>query len=295
MTTSVGPITGPRLDPRIAVLTRPSGAVQLGWHPETALVLRPPPGVTATALAGVLRLLDGGHSPDQVAWQANLAGIGDGELAQILAELEAADVLVRARREPVVRSVHLHGRGPLADRIAAALRGRRVHVGRSAPDHAADGPPKVGVDCVVLTDELVPEPRTVADLMAGRIAHLSVRMRDGRGVVGPLVLPGRTSCLRCADLTRTDRDPEWPHIAAQLLGRVGYAGPEAVLATAALAVSELTALIDGDPHRSPTTVDTTIELDVTRTQLLRRRWQRHPRCECRDLTRDVGEDSDRRP
>ena len=38
------------------------------------------------------------------------------------------------------------------------------------------------------------------------------------GVVGPLVLPGRSSCQRCHDLHRADRDPAWPSIAAQLTG-----------------------------------------------------------------------------
>lgn len=280
MTTSVGLLAGPRLDPRIPVLTRPSGVVQLGWHPESALLLRPPAGVAAETMAEVLRLLDGAHNPSEIAWQANRAGIDDGDIEQILAELDRAGVLARVRREPVVRSVHLHGRGPLADGIASALAGRRVRVGRSTPDRSGDGMRTHGVDCVVLTDELIPDPGTVADLMAAGVAHLPVRMRDGRGVVGPLVLPGRTSCLRCADLTRTDLDPEWPHVAAQLLGRVGHSAPEAVLAAAALAVSELTALIDGDASRTPTTLDTTVELDVATARLVRRRWRPHPRCGC---------------
>ena len=36
------------------------------------------------------------------------------------------------------------------------------------------------------------------------------------GPVGPLVLPGSTGCLRCLDLHRCDRDPDWPLVAAQL-------------------------------------------------------------------------------
>src|ERR1700733_14635490 len=38
-------------------------------------------------------------------------------------------------------------------------------------------------------------------------------------VVGPLVIPGRTACLRCLDLTRAERDPAWPLILAKLEGR----------------------------------------------------------------------------
>jgi nicotinamidase-related amidase len=48
-------------------------------------------------------------------------------------------------------------------------------------------------------------------------------VRDGTGLVGPLVIPGVTSCLRCADLHRSDRDAAWPALAAQLRDAVGSA------------------------------------------------------------------------
>ena len=45
------------------------------------------------------------------------------------------------------------------------------------------------------------------------------------GVVGPLVIPGLTSCLRCADLHRRDRDPAWHALAVQLtVARAARAG-----------------------------------------------------------------------
>ncbi|MGW0175495.1 hypothetical protein ACWDUM_16840 [Rhodococcus sp. NPDC003322] len=274
------PLDGPRLDPRTPVLTRPSGTLQLGWNPETALLLRPPAGVTAAALADLLRLLDGHHSRAEIVWQANRVGVDSDDIGQILSELARVGALLPFRRKPTVRSVHLHGRGPLADGLTTALGDGRVRIGRSVPDRAGVGPPTDGIDCVVLTDDLVPDPQTVADLMAAGTAHLPVRLRDGRGVVGPLVVPGRTSCLRCADLTRTGLDAEWPHLAAQLLGRVGTATPDAVLATVALAVSELTALIDGDPSRPPASLDATLELDLRSPRLVRRPWPTHPDCGC---------------
>lgn len=48
----------------------------------------------------------------------------------------------------------------------------------------------VAADLVVLTDYLVADPRMVRDLHAARIPHLAVRVRDGTGLVGPLVVPG---------------------------------------------------------------------------------------------------------
>ena len=52
-----------------------------------------------------------------------------------------------------------------------------------------------GVDLVVLSDSLVADPRMVRDLNNRGVPHLPVRVRDGTGLVGPLVIPGVTSCL----------------------------------------------------------------------------------------------------
>src|SRR3712207_7110553 len=55
-----------------------------------------------------------------------------------------------------------------------------------------------------------------ADLQRRGVPHLVATVRGETGVVGPLVVPGATGCLRCADLHRRDRDPRWPALAAQL-------------------------------------------------------------------------------
>lgn len=40
--------------------------------------------------------------------------------------------------------------------------------------------------------------------------HLHVGLAQCSAVIGPLVIPGSTSCLRCAHLHRRDQDPHWP-------------------------------------------------------------------------------------
>jgi len=65
---------------------------------------------------------------------------------------------------------------------------------RSSITQAA--PPET-TDLVVLCDFLVADPRVVRELHTARVAHLLVRLRDGAGLVGPLVIPGVTSCLEC--------------------------------------------------------------------------------------------------
>ena len=91
----------------------------------------------------------------------------------------------------------------------------------------------------MLTDYLVADPRVVRELHDARVPHLPVRVRDGTGLVGPLVIPGVTSCLGCADLHRSDRDAAWPAVAAQLRDTVGSADRATVLATAALALDQV--------------------------------------------------------
>jgi hypothetical protein len=42
---------------------------------------------------------------------------------------------------------------------------------------------------------LVADSRMMRDLHSRGVPHLVVRVRDGTGLVGPLVIPGVTSCL----------------------------------------------------------------------------------------------------
>ncbi|WP_280369279.1 TOMM precursor leader peptide-binding protein [Nocardia wallacei] len=273
---------GPMLHPRVAVLRRPSGAVQLGWDPERAVVVRLP-GVGAELIAEFLKLLDGLRSHPQIIWQASRFGIASSDALRLLGEIDRAGLLVRPRT-PVsaVRAVHVHGRGPLSEAVAVGVRRLGLR-----PSRSRDLDPGAGVgrdaDVVVLADALVPEPHLVNDLVLRRVPHLQVRIRDGRGVVGPLVLPGGTSCLRCADLTRRDMDAEWPHLAAQLLDRIGYGSPAMIAATAALALRDLEIILGGVAETPPRTLDTTLELDPETHHIHHRTWPPHPACGCRAI------------
>ena len=48
---------------------------------------------------------------------------------------------------------------------------------------------------VTSCDYLVADPRSVRDLHNQGVPHLPVRVRDGSGPLGQLVIPGKTSCL----------------------------------------------------------------------------------------------------
>jgi hypothetical protein len=122
-----------------------------------------------------------------------------------------------------------------------------------------------------------------AALCRDQIPHLAMSTSEAIGVVGPLVLPGRSACLRCLDLTRADRDPAWPLILAQLTGRAASdpAACDAVLAAmvAAQATAQALAFIDRGPA-AVAVIGGTLELVLPDWRWRRRTWQPHPRCGC---------------
>jgi bacteriocin biosynthesis cyclodehydratase domain-containing protein len=126
------------------------------------------------------------------------------------------------------------------------------------------------------------DPGLGAWLVRAGVAHLAVAAQEAIGVVGPLVRPGQTACLRCLDLTRAGLDSAWPLILAQLTGRAAEpAACDATLAAtvAAQASTQALALIDRD-SRSPAAENGTLELVQPSWQWRRRTWPAHPGCGC---------------
>lgn len=277
------------LDPALPVLVRPDGVVQVGWDPRRAVLVQPPRGLTPTALAAVLRSMQIPTTVAALRGEAARHGpVDTAELDSLLAALVAARVAVRNHapgRQCRTVSLRVHGRGPLSDLLVESLRCSSAVVRRSSHPHAAVR--HAGTDLVVLSDYLVTDPRLVRELHAERVPHLPVRVRDGTGVIGPLVLPGVTSCLGCADLHRRDRDSAWPAVAAQLRHTVTHADRATILATVALALSQIEQVITAvrgaaaeRDVRAPATLNATLEVELSTGSIVTRRWVRHPLCGC---------------
>ena len=221
----------PSLDLNAPVLDRPGGRVQIGWSPASAVVVDAAQSGRVTDLASLLRAMDGVHTVAQLHPIARRAGLDSVHLTELITEL-GRHRLIRWVRPPGSARTHvavLHGRGSLGDQVAASLGAAGIEVHRSAGRHvemSGCGRP----DVVLLVETLVPDPGLLAELVAERIPHLPVRLRDGAALVGPLVLPGRTSCVRCTDHHRADADPGWPGLAAQLMQRTGGGSPAGVRA-----------------------------------------------------------------
>jgi len=114
------------------------------------------------------------------------------------------------------------------------------------------------------------------------VPHLAAAASEAIGVVGPLVLPRGTACLRCLDLARAERDPAWPLILAQLTG--GGADPPAcdtvlAVAVAAQAAAQALAFVDR-PMSASAVTNGTLELVLPDWRWRRRTWMPHDRCGC---------------
>jgi hypothetical protein len=149
-------------------------------------------------------------------------------------------------------------------------------------------PPGSNADLVVLTRPWAASDPLVTGLQRSGVPHLVATVRQRTGVVGPLVVPGRTGCLRCGDLHRRDADPRWPRLAAQLTAGEAPASGATVtcLMTAVVAAVQVLAFLDGTA--APATLDATLELAPPDLLPRLRRWPPHPGCACR---RSPGEAS----
>lgn len=272
------------LDPAMPVLLRPDGAVQVGWDPRRAVLVRPPEGATPAALATLLRGMQVPLGRADLQRLAASHGLADHLDELLKALLSSGVVRGRARQTaPRALSIRVHGRGPLSDLLVEGLRCSGARIAQTSRANASVS--AAGADMVVLSDYLVADPRLVRDLHTVGVPHLPVRVRDGSGLVGPLVIPGVTSCLACADLHRTDRDRAWPALAAQLRDVIGSADRPTVLATAAVALGQLQRIITAVRGQEaagapPATLNTTLQVDVSNNTISARRWSRHPKCGC---------------
>ncbi len=205
--------------------------------------------------------------------------------------------------------MQVHGAGPLADLIAAHLAGEGAAVVRTSSnereprtrDRAAGT--RIGGDvpagdaapddeglldfAVVVADHVV-DPALRASWTRREVPHLAVVVGDGTVRVGPVVSGDTGPCLQCLEYARSDEDPAWPAIAAQVWGR-----PAAALGawrTAAVAVTTVRIVLARLPSATvargrPDDQADDVQLVFDRSDLAvtRRSVPPHPRCACRAL------------
>ena len=221
--------------------------------------------------------------PDATAWSVVYADAGDGY--RLLAE--------RARRQVLVV-----GAGRLAEAVQTAAGRTGAHCTLTASLDAnlnaklkADPTADLGAEprttrqlaayeLVVLVGDDAVGAAAGATLLGAQRAHLAVVAGADRASVGPLVVPGRSACLRCVDLHRADRDSGWPGIAAQLDAPPPTPRGESSLTELVAALVALQVACWLDARRTPASVGATLTVSLPDGVSTRRAWPRHPRCGC---------------
>lgn len=172
--------------------------------------------------------------PDHPAVHAMLAALKLGTDERFLRTLARSHALDRARIDAVVAglleiSVPSTGAGVARSRvlvrtvptavafaqlIAREFTRRHLEVALVGAEHPGA---LENAGLVIEVAEFVVPTRRYLPLLARDLPHLAV-VRDIDGLqIGPLVVPGATPCLRCEDLAKLSRHPEWPAVATQLL------------------------------------------------------------------------------
>jgi hypothetical protein len=192
-----------------------------------------------------------------------------------------------------VGTVHVHDRGPTTAEDAVVGGAGAADEGRPRSLAAADAvrrvspltdlrplPPTRTPDLVVLCGPWSATDPLQVGLQRDGVPHLVATVRGETGVVGPLVLPGITSCLRCADAWRREDDPQWPRLAAQLAAADPPSSGATVtcLLTAVTAAVQVLAHLDGGAV--PAAYGATLELRPPALSPVLRRWPPHPGCPC---------------
>ncbi len=275
------PATRYRLTRPLALTWRAEGVLQLGL--DDAIVLHDVPAGLAQAIGMLaeprslneLQRLTPALPPDWLGW--------------LIGRLETAGLITTQPAQQT--EVAVLGAGRLAEAIAGSLEKSGV----AQPTRVASVRPRARrrspiplphwselIDglhglAVVATDTQEPD-RTLTDALAraGR-PHLIVRLEADRAVTGPLVLPGRSPCVRCHDLLRCHYDPLWPRLVAQLCQDRPPPDPVLMAWAVSTAVVQIRCHLAGG---EPDATGRTLELGGTDHVLRVRDWQVHPGCGC---------------
>jgi hypothetical protein len=240
-----------RLAPGTRLAERGDGAWQLGLHADRRVVLAP-----EAADHLLLARLRTGVDPLRVSVRQR----------ELLVRIGSAGLLVPCEPPAAPGAVSVDAPADARVAVVAAL----ANAALTVDDAAAALAVVVRVGAEVRRDRLDP-------LVRDDLPHLLVTAVAGRVRVGPFVVPGVTSCLRCVDEHLTDRDPRHPlvvhhHLECDADDRTTPGDLALGLAWAARDARSW--LTGGRPTTWSATVELTDEGPVTHP------WSRHPRCGC---------------
>jgi hypothetical protein len=187
------------------------------------------------------------------------------DVADALAPLIEAGAVVDQPepRRPALRVEIAHD-GPsarLARSVGRLLRSLGVSVGADA-------------DVLVVLSSGEPDRTALADVVRCGVSHLVVVQDVDAVRIGPMVVPGRTPCVGCADLHRCAWDPGWSALLPQFGRAIRSGVPRLALHTAAAEIAAACAAFAEKPLAD------VIEVGPDRTVRTVAVPAFHPRCSC---------------
>lgn len=267
-----------RIDPRYPLVWRSPSSVQLG-------VAAPVVVLHEVSLADELMLsaLLAGVSRPGLAMIARGGGVDDAAAEALL------DAVAPALETPSSRAtltVTLVGSGLTADRIATTLGSEGVRVGLARDAETAA---EAGGDLAIAVGHYVLAPELHGLWLRRDVPHLPVVLSDTSSTIGPVIEPGIGPCLYCLQRYRTDADPAWPALSAQLWGRRSAAETPLVAAEIAAAASRAALARLDAGHAS--SAHSSTEIDVRSGRSTVRSWSPHPLCGCTGVSAAVRPES----
>lgn len=285
-----GVVPGPFLEPERDSLVHRYGiatARRVLQARQDAVVIVRGTGRIATAVATSLAVSGLGHVHQQPDRALRLADLPELALLAGAADLEGDGARRRAAAGASAISRPTRGdTATLATNLSRAAPHIKVHA--PAAHHR--------VALVVLAGDGPPSPSLAAELTSRRIPHLAIRAGLTSAVVGPFVLPGRSSCLMCALRQRAEIDAGREVFEQALRLELIVPPAQLVCSAAALVVADVLDHLDG--VNEPATVDGTLEWMLGDPAPRRRSWSVHPGCGCNNLPSDAPtarSSADRRP
>ena len=274
-------LTLPFLEPERDSLVHRHGVATAGRilvSRRDAVVVVRGSGRIATAIATSLAASGIGHvhqQPDRTLRLADLLDVPRPESAPVRSDrgVAAAPHPQDDRRGPGVAGP------PVGDATKADTSWLATNLRRAAPHLKTHAPAAhLRLALVVLAGDGPPAPSLAAELTGRRVPHLAARAGLISAVVGPLVLPGRSTCLLCALRWRTELDGDREEIEEGLRREIVVPPTLLVFAATAMAVADALDHIDG--INVPATVDGTVEWQLGDVGPRRRSWSMHPECGC---------------
>ncbi|MCE1173044.1 MAG: TOMM precursor leader peptide-binding protein [Propionibacteriales bacterium] len=246
-------------------LWRGNGVLQIGV--ADPVIIQPVPA----AAQQLVELLARAHTREELIQR--LPALSSDWIDWLCQQLARAELLaeVNTSRAPIA----LWGSGVLAQRLQVRLDQNGLPVSKLTPEGLSSLDP--GRLVVLAGEQCEPDRAVTTHLTRAGISHLVVRLEPDRAVVGPLVVPGDSSCVACSDRQLCRHDEQWPQVLAQLCAHRATPHPLLLDWATATAVTQIAAWMAG---QRPEVRGRTLELGAAELRLRARTVPAHPDCDC---------------